>query len=368
MGENSTDATVPVIVVASMDPVVRQSFCAGLLLDLDAAVVVQHDLRVGAVGGGVRRVVLDRSGIVYDDEQPLEHACVACAVREDLVPTVAQLAADGRWRAVVVALPVTADPQTVVSALSHAVETRDLGPARVAGVVALADAETLLHDLFGDDLLVERGSALGEVDRRAVGEALARQLESADVVGVTGAVDDTVHAVVQRLAPVAGAPRPWADVVGAELIVRRLPWAVARRRTDPLAVTGAGLPDRDGVWSLDLAASLPFHPDRLMALIEDLGCGRLRSRGHFWLPTRPGEIGVWDGAGGQLSVGAYGTWGTRPPSTHLTYVGVRAAERSRVADAFAQALVTPAELRRVDAWIGRTDGFEPWLGERRSAA
>lgn len=368
MGENSTDAAVPVIVVASMDPVVRQSFCAGLLLDLDAAVVVQHDLRVQAVGGSVRRLVLDLGGVVYDDDQPLDHACVACAVREDLVPTVAQLAGDGRWRTVVVALPVTADPQTVVSALGHAVETGDLGPGRVACVVSLADAETLLHDLFDDDLLVERGAALGAVDRRAVGEALARQLESADVVGVTGTLDDTTAAAVQRLAPAAGPPRPWADLPGAELTVRRLPWTVARRRTDPLAVAGAGLPDRDGVWSLDLHSPLPFHPDRLMARIEDLGCGRLRSRGHFWLPSRPGVVQAWDGAGGQLSVGAYGSWASRTPSTHLTYVGVRATERTRVADAFADALVTPAELRRSDSWIGRTDGFEQWLGERRSAA
>ena len=38
---------MPVIVVAAMDAVLRQSFCAGLVLDLGDAVVVQHDLRVG---------------------------------------------------------------------------------------------------------------------------------------------------------------------------------------------------------------------------------------------------------------------------------------------------------------------------------
>ena len=370
--------TVPVIVVAAMDAVLRQSFCAGLVLDLGDAVVVQHDLRVGAVGGAVRevgavggavrRVVMDRGGVVYDDEQLLDHACLACAVREDLVPTVAQLAQDGRWRTVVVALPVTADPQTVVSALNRAVETDDLGPARVACVVSLADAETLLPDLFGDDLLVERGSAMGEVDRRSVGEALARQLECADLVGVTGTLDNTVSAVVERLAPAAGAPSAWSDIAGAGLTSRRLTWSAARRRTDPLLVSAGGLPDRDGVWSLALRSSAPFHPERLMDRIEDLGCGRIRSRGHFWLPTRADEIGVWDGAGGQLSVGAYGFWGSRPRSTHLTYVGIDAADRDRIADAFAETVLTPAELRRLDSWTGRADGFEPWLGDRRSAA
>jgi hypothetical protein len=249
--------TVPVIVVAAMDAVLRQSFCAGLVLDLGDAVVVQHDLRVGgvggavreigAVGGAVRRVVMDRGGVVYDDEQLLDHACLACAVREDLVPTVAQLAQDGRWGTVVVALPVTADPQTVVSALNRAVETDDLGPARVACVVSLADAETLLPDLFGDDLLVERGSAMGKVDRRSVGEALARQLECADLVGVTGTLEPTVSAVVERLASAAGAPSAWSDIAGAGLTSLRLTWSAARRRTDPLLVSAGELPDRDGV-------------------------------------------------------------------------------------------------------------------------
>ena len=94
------------------------------------------------------------------------------------------------------------------------------------------------------------------------------------------------------------------------------------------------------MWSLDLRSPAPFHPGRLMARIEDLGCGRIRSRGHFWLPTRPDEICVWDGAGGQLSVGPYGFCGSRPPSTHLTFVGIEAADRDRIASAFAAALLT----------------------------
>ena len=71
-------------------------------------------------------------------------------------------------------------------------------------------------------------------------------------------------------------------------------------------------------------------------------------------------------AAGQLSVGAYGFWATRPPSTHLRYVGIDAADR--IAEAFAQTVLTPVELRRPDRWVGRDDGFEPWLGTRHSAA
>ena len=49
-------------------------------------------------------------------------------------------------------------------------------------------------------------------------------------------------------------------------------------------------------------------------------------------------------------------------------MGIDAADRDRIADAFAETVLTPAELRRLDSWTGRDDGFEPWLGDRRSAA
>ena len=67
-------------------------------------------------------------------------------------------------------------------------------------------------------------------------------------------------------------------------------------------------------------------------------------------------------------MGPYGFWGSRPRTTQLSYVGIEATERERIADVFAETLVTPAELRRLDSWHGRDDGFEPWLGARSSAA
>lgn len=358
---NAAPPDVIPVVVAAMDSVARQAFCAGLLLDLPSAVVVQHDLRFDDTGGGVRRVVVDPTGVIYDDDHRLGHACLACAVREDLVPTIATLASDGRWRSIVVALPVSGDPQAVVGALTRAAALGELGPAQVACVAALVDAEAAREDLFGDDLLVERGLAFGGLDRRSVGEALARQLECADVVGLGGPADATTYALIRRIAQSAERVQSWTEIVAGALTARRLDWPTASRRTDVLAVQGSRLPDADGVWTLDLQASRPFHPGRLLARIDELGVGRLRARGHFWLASRPGQVCVWDGAGGQLSIGPYGRWDERSPSTRLVFVGDDHADRDRVAIAFDQLLATPAELGRWAGGRSQDDGFGPWL-------
>ena len=360
--------TVPVLVVASIDLVARQSFASGLLLDLPHAVVVTSDLDDGVAGDGLRRLVTDRDGIRYDDRTTLDHACLSCAVREDLVPTLAQLVEDGRWQQVVLALPVGADPRTVVDLLEHEIRRGGCGRARLAAVVSLVGPDTLVEDLFGDDLLAERGLALGAADRRAVGEALAAQIECADLVATSVAAVGTPATLLQHLTTSFEPAVSWNHLDGNELVRRRLDWTTFRRRTDPLHLPAQlGRPDVD-VWTLDLISSRAFHPDRLHERIEDLGRGAFRARGHFWLPTRPDTICLWDGSGGQLSIGARGSWYGQRPSTRLVVTGLDPADRARVADAFAEVLLTAAETAAVGDWAGRDDGFEPWLDEHATAA
>lgn len=117
------------------------------------------------------------------------------------------------------------------------------------------------------------------------------------------------------------------------------------------------------MWTLDLTSDRPFHPARLLDRIEDLGSGALRARGCFWLPSRPGEICIWDGAGGQLSIGEAGPWETCPAHTHLVVTGVEADDAERVRQAFEAVLLSEAEVPTALArWAGHPDGLEPRLG------
>lgn len=98
--------------------------------------------------------------------------------------------------------------------------------------------------------------------------------------------------------------------------------------------------------------------------MPDLAGNLVRSRGCFWLPTRPGNACVWDRAGAQLSLGNGGDWGQRRPTTSLVFTGI-APERAALIDAFDAVLLTPQEEGRGhSAWLGRDDGLDPWLGAR----
>ena len=88
------DPRVALSVLATIDPVLRDSAVFGLVVGAPRVVALRHDIR--ASEGALRRVVVDATGVVEDEVVPLEHACLSCAVREDAVPTLRRLAHGAR--------------------------------------------------------------------------------------------------------------------------------------------------------------------------------------------------------------------------------------------------------------------------------
>lgn len=355
----------PVIAVTGVDPDAMATVMVGLLWDLAGAVTVQH--RIDPERQVLLRVVSDVTGELDREEIPLEHACVSCALREDVMPTLERLARDGRWRTVVACLPVGAEAEQVGHVV--AADTRLARHLRLSSVVAALDGGSVVEDLLGDDLLRERGRHTGPDDSRGVGEVACAMVEYADVVALTTGADPAAIDLVTALGRPNALVVESSEQLAAELLVE--PRHDYQRTCEWTAtILDAQLPDQRStkVWRLDLSSPRPFHPARLLEQIERLGSGRHRSRGCFWLPTRPGTALVWDGAGGQLSIGAGPAWGRQVPRTRLVMTGV-GAPPERLLRAFDELLLSPNEalLDQAD-WAVVEDGFEPWLGPIRHVA
>ncbi len=350
---------VPVVLVSGVDVDAMASAVVALQWDLPRAVSVHHE--VDPEREVLRRVVSDVTGIVESLEIDVAHACVSCAIREDVVPTLERLAADGRWDAIVARLPVTAEAAQVCRVIGWAPE--NVPHVEVAASVVALAADDLLGDLLGDDLVHERDLPVRDDDDRGVAEVACAMVEYADVVAVADRLDDDERRFLSALA------RPGVPVVESfsEVDAARLAAGVHHhRRTEAWVapVRRYELPEVDpaGAWVLEVESDRPFHPDRLRDAIATLGGGPRRSRGCFWLPSRPDQILVWDGAGGQLSVGSTDTWGSGTPLTRITVVGLDDG-RDELDHAFRSCLLTDAEMaERGPFWEITEDGFEPWLG------
>lgn len=353
----------PVVLITGVDPSPMAAVAIGLQWDLPNAVVIRHE--IDPHRQVLTRTVSDVSGVLEREEIHLEHACVTCAIREDIVPTIERCARDGRWKSVIAHLPVGAEADPVCAVVHH--DTRMARHFRIASTVCALDGAGIAHDLLGDTLLREVDRHSAEDDTRGMGEVGCAQVEFADLVVLTGRVDPRGRDLVRTLA------RPDAVLVeGAENLSGTLATQGlhdherASAWISPTFDAPLPAPASDAVWRLDLRSPRAFHPERLFRDLEKLaGEDFYRSRGCFWLPSRPGQVLVWDGAGGQLSIGAALHWGRRAPFTRIVLTGVGTAPAG-LADVFEGMLLGPDLEGR--SWAVAEDGFEPWLGEIRDIA
>jgi G3E family GTPase len=333
--------------------------------DLPRAVSVRH--RIDPHSQVLTRTVSDVSGVLEQEHFQLEHACVSCALREDILPTLERLARDERWSTIVAGLPTA----TEAGQLAHALGTdsRLARHVKLSSVLAAVGTDDVVRDLLSDDLLRERGVHTNPDDDRGVGEVACAQIEFADLVVLDADPGVEASDLGRALA------RPEVSVVtGADQIdvgaitSQRHQKGVATAWCSPELDTEVPALHSGHAWRLDLCSPRPFHPDRLLDQIERLGTGPYRSRGAFWLPTRPADLLEWSGAGGQLSIGSYSPWGRRTPVTRLIFTGLGTLP-SELADAFEDILLTPAEaLLDRRRWDVLEDGLEPWLGDIRDVA
>ncbi|NLT29738.1 MAG: cobalamin biosynthesis protein CobW [Propionibacterium sp.] len=357
-------AKVPVMLVTGVADTPMAAAAMGLQWDLPNPVVVVHDLDPSR--SLLVRTVSDITGVLERVEIELEHACTQCAIREDVIPTLARLAADGRWSSIVARLPVGAEAAQVCRVIAR--EPRRAPRVRIGGVICALDATSLTDDLTGPDWLAERNLAMPD-DQRGVAEVAAAQIEYADVVAVFGrtppAEADLLDFTRALARPGSMVVTDWPGFDGRQLLAGIHDHEHSEAWVHPVPDLPGAVAGNPAVWRLSLQSERPWHPDRFLELVEAMGAGTHRSRGCFWLPTRPGAVGVWDGAAGQVSLGAIGRWAPgHTPVTHLIFTGLHlhGDPRAELGEAFHRCLLTDREMARGTVWESGRDGLEPWLG------
>lgn len=355
--------SLPVAVLSGIDPVLRESLLASLLLDAHGVVALRYEVDERA--SALRRLIVAADGVIEDEIVHLDHPCASCAMREDAVPTLARLSTAAGVTAVLLAPPLSADPSIVAGALRPHQDRWHLSAA-----VTAVDLASAREDLLGDDTLAERDMRWAAGDARSVGEALAAQIEYADTLVAEGSPDGPGAELVEHLrAPEQRLVHGTFALTAPEVLGGTLDHLLALRRRDVRYVEPHGGPVTHGTWTLDLCSRRPFHPDRLLENIEQLGAGHLRGRGRFWVPDRPDSICQWDGAGGQVSIGAVWRAGRELPTTRLVITGIVPADRDRVRNAFGRSLLTAEEWGAgLEPWLGAEDLLAPWLGARGAVA
>ena len=349
------------------------------------AVVIRAGLHFGADGevesghtddDDLVRLVSHSSAEGFDDEPvrldvPMPSTCPTCSLREVLAAVAQDRAAQDPAGTTVILLPAAIELAHLLPGLAE--ELAGTG-VRLAGAAHVLDATTAL-----DELLEHRLLSAFPGDSRCTGAVHLTNLGYADLVLALGRDEDPAGAdLIEHLRPHDALLLPGLDAPLLETLTTLThDVAASLSRIHPATTSAWGGPDEHGVWTLDLSASLPFHPERLRSLVVELAGQGLCARGCFWLPSRPGRVCTWEVAGGAVSVGDAGTWAEVPatpsgagddaacePRCHLVVTGVGDEEmREQVRRAFARILLRPEEMAQALAWIGADDGLGDWFGQ-----
>ncbi len=188
-------------------------------------------------------------------------------------------------------------------------------------VTTVVPADLFLDGLCDETTLREAGLNRTPSDERGVGEVVGRQVEQADAVLLHGQPEgddeweaDQLRVLLHRIAPWAGHRRP-GDPWPPAPTARREPIAPVTRGLRGYAVGVHEPVPAHGVASCVFRARRPFHPGRLHDALDEVTEGVLRSRGHFWLASRPDLVMTWESAGG-LRIGPHSGWLAGLPDEH----------------------------------------------------
>ena len=269
----------------------------------------------------------------------MSNGCICCTLREDLLEEVGRLASDGRFDYLLIESTGISEPLPVAETFTFAdeegVSLSDV--AELDTMVTVVDAVNFLKDYQEAQSLQDTGESLGEDDERSVSDLLVDQVEFADVILVSKT--DLVEAdEVERLTAILKTLNTDAKIipiangeVDIDAIMNTRLFDFERAQQAPgwlKEMRGEHVPETEeyGIGSFSYSARRPFHPQKFHAFLHGLNnYGKLiRSKGYFWLASRPEYAGHWSQAGGIARHGFAGMfWKAVPRSnwpTDATYL------------------------------------------------
>ncbi|HHF0532140.1 MULTISPECIES: zinc metallochaperone GTPase ZigA [Vibrio] len=330
----------------------------------------------------------------------MSNGCICCTLREDLLEEVTKLAQEGRFDYLVIESTGIAEPLPVAETFTFADENglslSDL--ARLDTMVTVVDAINFLRDYDEAKFLTETAESLGEDDERSVADLLVDQVEFADVILISK-TDLAEKSEIERLLAILKTLNTSATIlpisngeVELDAVLDTQSFSFEKAQQAPgwlKEMRGEHIPETEeyGISSFAYHARRPFHPEKFYDFLHNAkDYGKLiRSKGYFWLATRPEFVGQWSQAGGIARYGVAGMFWKAIPKEEwptdqdyldaindiwqepygdmrqeLVFIG-QGLEQEKLIARLNECLLTEDEMEQgLDYWLSLEDPFPEW--------
>jgi G3E family GTPase len=281
------------------------------------------------------KLIANGTRLSRTDEKLVEmsNGCICCTLREDLMIEVEKLAKMKKFDYLLIESTGISEPIPVAQTFSFATgdELYDLTQfSRLDTMVTVVDALNFFKDFGSADTILDREMINDEQDDRSIVNLLTDQIEFANVILlnktdlVTASQLGVLEGIIHKLNPDAKIIRTSYGKIDPKLILNtklfnyeEAEQAAGWQRELELAQKGIEhTPETEeyGISSFVFRNSRPFHPTRFLEYISnDFPSTIVRSKGLFWIASRPDNAILWSQAGGSLKAEVYGRWWASVP-------------------------------------------------------
>lgn len=259
----------------------------------------------------------------------MSNGCICCTLREDLLVEITRLAKEGCFDYLLIETTGISEPLPIAETFTFADEDgSSLGDvAQLDTMVTVVDGYNFLKDYSSQDMLVDRGESLGEEDERTVVDLLVDQIEFCDVL-VLNKTDLMTPSEIGQLEGILKTLNPRAQLLHSSFgkvplyrIMNTGLFDFDQAAEAPgwlQELRGEHVPETEeyGISSFVYRARKPFHPQRLWQWFNTEWPGVVRSKGRYWIASRPDFCATWSQAGAVTRTELAGMWWVATPSEY----------------------------------------------------
>ncbi|GAA3603361.1 GTP-binding protein [Flavivirga amylovorans] len=259
----------------------------------------------------------------------MSNGCICCTLREDLMVEVERLAKENRFDYLLIESTGISEPVPVAQTFSFVDEENGIDLSRFSYVdtmVTVVDAFNFFKDFGSPETLMDRKLTDIDEDYRTIVDLLTDQIEFANVIllNKTDLVSkehlDVLMKIISKLNPPARILKSsFSKVEPKEILNTGLfdfeeaeqsaGWIEELKKDEHTPET-----EEYGISSFVYRSKKPFDPVRFWNYVQhQFPSNIIRSKGLFWLASRPEQALVWGQAGGSLKADSAGVWWSSMP-------------------------------------------------------
>ena len=254
----------------------------------------------------------------------MSNGCICCTLREDLMIEVERLAKENRFDYLLIESTGISEPIPVAQTFSFIDDENGIDLSRFSYVdtmVTVVDGFNFFKDFGSPETLIDRDLTNIEGDFRTIVNLLTDQIEFANVI-VLNKTDliskehlGILKATIKKLNPSAKIIESSYSKIAAKEILntglfdfkeaeQSAGWIEELNKVEHTPET-----EEYGISSFVFRSKKPFNPERFWNYIQNKFPNNIiRSKGLFWLSSRPNQALIWGQAGGSLKADSAGVW------------------------------------------------------------